>query len=196
MIKTSVLRYAAIGMATISMAGFAAASTVSFDTTGPDSTNKVELSSHSSVKTNNQNLVGVGNLNAQEAKTGSVEAAKNTSVGGSNGSGDASNDNSTSTGVTVTNTGGAAAAAMGSWAPANHDISLGTTGPDSYNKVEINDSKKVETNNTNVVEVSNVNLQTAKSGNVSAYKNTTVGGLTSGDASNTNHTVNNVTIGN
>jgi hypothetical protein len=37
--KASVLRYAAIGMASLSLAGFAAASTVDFTTTGPDSNN-------------------------------------------------------------------------------------------------------------------------------------------------------------
>ena len=37
MIKTTMLRYAAVGMASVSMVGFAAASTVTLDTTGADS---------------------------------------------------------------------------------------------------------------------------------------------------------------
>lgn len=196
MIKTSVLRYAAIGMATVSMAGFAAASTVEFDTTGPDSTNKVELESKSTVKNNNLNLVGVSSFNAQAAKTGHVSAEKNTSVDGSNGSGDAMNHNSTSTSATVSNTGSGEGTALAGWAPSNHSVNFDTTGPDSYNMVEISDSRKVEMNNTNVVEVSNANLQTAKSGNVSAYKNTTVGGLSSGDAENMNTTTTSVNVSN
>jgi hypothetical protein len=197
MIKTSVLRYAAIGMATISMAGFAAASTVGFDTTGPDSNNEVELSSHSRVSSDNTNVVGVSSFNAQGAETGDVHASKNTSVGGSNGSGDATNANSTGTNVSVSNTGSnAAVAALAGMGSANHTVTFDTTGPESNNEVTIDDSRRVEVSNTNRVEVNNVNLQGAKSGDVSAYKNTTVGGLTSGDAHNTNTTTTSVSVSN
>jgi hypothetical protein len=196
MIKTSVLRYAAIGMATISMAGFAAASTVTFDTTGPDSNNEVELTSRSSVETNNLNLVGVSNFNAQNAETGDVRASRNTSVDGDNASGDAGNTNVAGTSVTVSNAGSGAATALAGWAPTSHVVDFDTTGPDSNNEVEIKDYKKVEVNNVNLVEVNNVNLQNAESGDVSARRNTTVGGLTSGDAHNSNTTTTSVHLSN
>jgi hypothetical protein len=201
MIKTSVLRYAAIGMATMSLAGFAAASTVSLDhaTTGPDSHVRVNLNNRTHNSVYNTNAVGVGNFNAQEASTGDVDAKKNTTVGGPNRSGDATNDNNTDTLVTVTNggvTGFASLAGAGLGAGDKVSLDNAVTGPDSKVDVKINNSLSNKVENTNVVEVQNLNLQSAQSGNVSAYKNTTVGGLSSGDAANTNHTVNTVTVHN
>jgi len=86
-------------MATISLAGFAAASTVNFDTTGADSQQIVELNNGSHSTISNHNNVGVANFNAQSAQSGRVEAEKNTSVSGNVGSGDASNMNSTNTNI-------------------------------------------------------------------------------------------------
>jgi hypothetical protein len=193
MIKTSVLRYAAIGMATISMAGFAAASTVNFDTTGPDSNQEVVLHNSNRVSTHNDNSVGVANFNAQEAESGNVSAYKNTSVGGAVRSGDASNNNSTHTDVTVSNSG---AGALGSWGPADTNVNMHLTGPDSNNEVRVNNNNSVRTTNDNDVRVVNLNLQSAESGRVSASKNTTVGDLSSGDASNHNSTTTSVSIHN
>lgn len=196
MIKTQLLRYAAIGMATVSMAGFAAASTVSFDTTGADSNQKVELNNDSTVENTNVNFVGVGNLNAQEAVSGDVKANKNTSETGAVGSGDASNGNTTATTVTVTNGGvGNGLAAWFGTTP-NDTVDIFKTGADSNQKVEINNNKSVEVTNVNQVQVENVNLQSAQSGNVNANKNTEVGSLKSGDAQNTSHTTTTLTIGN
>jgi hypothetical protein len=197
MIKTSVLRYAAIGMASVSLAGFAAASTVSFDTTGPDSTNKVKLDSSAAVNVSNDNAVGVANLNVQGASSGEVEAKKNTSVDDL-ASGDASNENDTDTDVDIDNSGSSNAAldALAGFGAGDHDVSFDTTGPDSYNKVEINDSAAVNISNSNEVQVINENVQGASTGDVSAYKNTTVGGLTSGSASNSNTTSTSISISN
>src|SRR4051812_7238825 len=106
--KVSVLRYAAIGMASLSLAGFAAASTVSIGTTGADSSQVVKLHNNHSVDVSNLNLVGANNFNAQSADSGDVSAYKNTTVGAGlvgagvgAASGDASNSNTTGTGVTV-----------------------------------------------------------------------------------------------
>jgi hypothetical protein len=200
MIKTSVLRYAAIGMATLSMAGFAAASTVTYGTTGPDSVNSTELNNSTDVSSTNTNVLGVGNFNGQGAESGDVHAAKNTTVGGTlgaggSGSGNAMNTSNTSTGVVINNT-GANAAALGALAGAGDVVTMTTTGPDSTNTVTTNNNKTVTVSNTNVVEVQNTNLQGAKSGNVSAYKNTTVGGLSSGNAANSNTTSTSLTINN
>jgi hypothetical protein len=197
--KASVLRYAAIGMATLSLAGFAAASSVSMTETGPDSYNKVHLNNGASATVVNTNAVGVASFNAQGASTGDVSAYKNTSVDGDNGSGNAQNTNSTGTGVTVSNT-GSSVAALGALAGGagmgNDDVDFLGTGPDSTNKVEINNEREVNVVNTNLIQVSNTNVQGASSGNVSATKNTTVGGLSSGNASNSNTTTTSVNVSN
>ena len=196
MIKTSVLRYAAIGMASLSLAGFAAASTVTFDTTGADSHQKVELNNSSRVKVSNHNNVGVVNANAQTAQSGRVEAKKNTSIGGGVGSGDASNANTVSTGLAITNS-GAALAGAGSWTPANDTVDMSLTGADSRNTVEINNKHSVEVKNTNDVGVFNLNMQSAKSGNVDASKNTSIDGdVMSGAAHNTSSTTTSITVSN
>jgi|SRR6185369_5241500 len=201
MIKTSLLRYAAIGMATVSMAGFAAASTVSFNdaTTGPDSHATVSLSNSFKHSTTNVNEVGVGNFNGQGAATGNVDASKNTEVGGGNGSGDAKNTNNTETDVAIQNGGGAAVSALsGMGAGLGDQVSFdgAVTGPDSKVNVDIKNKASVTVVNENVVQVENINEQTAISGDVNAYKNTKVGALKSGDSTNTNGVVNSVVIGN
>ncbi len=196
MIKTSVLRYAAIGLASLSMAGFAAASTVSFDTTGAESTQIVKLHNNHTVTTTNKNNVGVGNINLQEAQSGRVNANENTSISGSVGSGSAMNDNETSTDVTVSNAGSCACVGAG-WTAPNDTVKISLTGHDSDNKVTIDNSSKVTTNNTNTVEVLNLNLQSAKTGNVTANENTTIGGdVMSGDAKNTSSTTTSVSVSN
>ena len=186
-------------MATLSLDGFAAASTVTLDgtTTGPDSRLNVDLNNRVHSSTNNLNEVGVGNFNAQESTTGDVDAKKNTEVGGSNGSGNASNDNWTQTTVAVTNGGGGLSALAGFGAGSDTvSFNRAVTGPDSKADVNINNSQSTKVENTNVVEVENINLQSAQSGNVSANRNTQVGGLSSGNAANTNHVVNSVVVSN
>jgi len=182
-------------MATISLAGFAAASTVNFDTTGADSQQIVELNNGSHSTISNHNNVGVANFNAQSAQSGRVEAEKNTSVSGNVGSGDASNMNSTNTNIAVNNS-GAGMGSLGSAAPADTNVTMHLTGADSYNKVEVNNDRSVSICNDNNVGVLNMNLQSAKSGSVEAEKNTTVGGVTSGAAHNSNTTTTSVSITN
>jgi len=196
--KASVLRYAAIGMATLSLAGFAAASTVSVGTTGPDSNNQVSQKNTQKLNTTNNNAAGVTNFNAQDSESGDVSAAKNTSVqGGLNGSGNASNANSTNTNVSVNNSSSSNMLhGLASGPVPSDDVRLNLTGPDSNNQVKIDNSQTVNVRNNNLVDVQNVNLQSAQSGDVSAYKNTTVGGLSSGDAHNSNTTTTSVNIQN
>ncbi|GAC1371429.1 MAG: hypothetical protein NVSMB39_5190 [Candidatus Saccharimonadales bacterium] len=198
MIKTSILRYAAIGLASVSMAGFAAASTVSFDTTGAESTQIVKLHNNHTVTTTNKNNVGVANVNWQQATSGRVNANENTSIEGSVGSGNAANHNSTSTDVTVSNAAACGCAGAGAgWTAPNDNVSMTLTGHDSLNKVTIDNSSKVTTKNTNNVNVVNLNAQSAKTGNVTANENTTIGGdVMSGDASNTSSTTTSVSVSN
>jgi hypothetical protein len=196
--KASVLRYAAIGMASLSLAGFAAASSVNVGTTGPESNNQFKFKNHNSYTGVNTNLVGVNNFNAQGAASGHVSAVKNTSVDGGVGSGAARNENMTTTAVGITNTPSAAmlGALGGSMAGSSVNATFDTTGPESNNTVSSSNKNTVTTVNTNAVNVNNVNVQGAHSGSVSAYKNTTVGGMTSGAASNSSTTTSTVNIGN
>jgi len=193
--KVSVLRYAAIGMATLSLAGFAAASTtVGVSTTGADSDNNVHVNNTLHSTLTNHNNAGVANLNLQGAGSGNVKADKNTSAGGDLSSGDASNTGSSDTTVSVSNKdssfGGADLSAPDS------NVTIDKTGADSDNNVHISNSASMTQTNTNNVKVLNFSLQSAKSGNVNATKNTEVGGLSSGDATNDNTTTTDVEISN
>jgi hypothetical protein len=192
--KASVLRYAAIGMATLSLAGFAAASTVSLGTTGPDSNNQVDLTNSNTEKTENTNVVGVANFSAQGAVTGDVDARRNTTVEDLS-SGAADNSSSSDTSVSVSNA-SAGSGAGGGVVFGDDDVTIDTTGPDSNNEVTIDNSNYVKTENTNVVEVVNLNLQYASSGDVDARRNTTVGNLSSGDATNTSSTTTTIDVSN
>jgi hypothetical protein len=198
MTKTSVLRYAAIGMASLSLAGFAAASTVTLGTTGPSSLNKVHLNDSNKVSSFNYNGVGATNVSSQGAGTGYVYANDNTTVGpGTSGSGSSSNDNGTQNTVSVDNSSSnAALGALAGMSPADDTVSLDTTGPSSKNEVNIDHKNSFKSTNINSVGLTNVSTQNASTGNVTATDNTTVGGLKSGDSSNSNTTINSVDIHN
>ncbi len=73
---------------------------------------------------------------------------------------------------------------------------VGTTGPNSTNKITIDNSSSTSVHNTNNVVVVNASFQGAQSGDVSAKDNTSVGGLGSGNASNNNSTATTVAINN
>jgi len=174
-------------MASLGLAGLAAASTGSITgPTGPDSINKVKIVNHNETTTRNTNRVDLDNFNLQGSSTGNASAHENTSVTGGVGSGDASNSSTTSTSLTIHNS--ASVLAGGSGGGSDNATISGPTGPDSINKVTILNNNEVKTTNNNTVDVSNVNLQFAKSGNATASDNTTVGGVSSGDASNTSNT--------
>jgi hypothetical protein len=191
--KVSVLRYAAIGMATLSLAGFAAASTVNIGTTGPQSNNHVSLSNSNKASLDNYNNVGAANLNSQYAQSGDVKAADNTTVGGA-ASGAAKNSNATTTDVTISNAG--LGDSFSAPTPSNDSVSLSQTGPQSDNNVKIDNSNSVKVSNNNNVFLLNASEQSAASGNAEAKDNTTAGGVSSGDASNSNTTMNDLTISN
>ena len=194
--KTSILRYASIGMATMSLAGFAAASSVKFDTTGPDSRNEVRLTHHNDVSVRNNNRLNVNNTNDQSAHTGDVNATRNTSVSGDLFSGHAMNSHTQSTDVSVDNSSSSAAMMAGSGSGTSHEVSFSLTGPDSHNMVNIDERHNMSVTNTNDLNVNNNNRQTATSGNVNATRNTTVGGLSSGDAKNDSQQTTSVSISN
>ncbi|HEY6736409.1 MAG TPA: hypothetical protein VI322_01705 [Candidatus Saccharimonadia bacterium] len=185
-------RYAAIAIASLSLSGVALADTSAM-AYGPDSSNYIKQSSRTNVSETNLNPVLVDNSNRQWAESGSVSARGNTWVGGLM-SGDATNLNHTSTAVNIDNGGGAAWAPM-AW-PRSGVIEANAVGPDSQNFIHENNDVNVRRMNVNFVNVDNTNNQYARSGDVSASHNTSVGGLSSGDAMNSNRTGTSVSISN
>ena len=192
---TSVLRYSAIGMASLGLAGLAAASTGSIGgTTGPDSNNTVSITNRSGSTMHNTNRLTLDNMNAQGSRTGNANAHENTSVTGGVGSGDASNSSTTTTTLSVHNSAPVMTGAFGSGSD-SATIS-GLTGPHSNNQVTIDNHNAVSSTNSNTLNVSNMNMQSAQSGNASANENTTVGGVSTGNASNSSNTTTSVTVSN
>lgn len=90
----------------LALAGSALAdSNATIGTTGPNSTNTVEIDNSVQFSSTNLNLTSVDNVNGQQAVSGNVNESDNTQVGGGVGSGDASNNNMTTTAVTNNNPG-------------------------------------------------------------------------------------------
>jgi|GEM_PF-922486 len=197
MTKTSVLRYAAIGLASVSLAGFAAASTGTITgPTGPQSNNNIKLHNSFNSTSFNLNGTGVSNVNGQGAASGNVTEADNTTVTGG-GSGGTENNNTTSTTVMNDNTGSnPVLAGLSSMDPADDSASIGTTGPQSKNSVDISNKADVTNVDLNLTEVQNESLQSAQSGNVEIKDNTTASGGSSGPAENNNNTTTSISNSN
>lgn len=91
---------------------------------------------------------------------------------------------------------GLASLGIGLGVAAADSADIGTTGPDSKNKIEISKHHDVDVDNNNNVGVNNDNDQKAKTGDAKAYDNTTAGDARSGDAENSNDTSTEVKITN
>jgi hypothetical protein len=133
------------------------------------------------------NAVSIENRgNDQSARSGDVNISGNTVVRGAGGSGDAANFNSTSNAVDISNS----PSGM-SWSGSGNNAgnaSISTTGPDSYNRISRDNSSSTNLTTRNNVGIVNANNQSA---------NTVVSGFGgSGDASNFNHTANDVSLNN
>jgi hypothetical protein len=76
------------------------------------------------------------------------------------------------------------------------DVSIDTTGPQSLQDIKLQNSNEFKSSNFNFTNVLNSNDQQASTGNVTADDNTTVGGLSSGNASNNNSTSTSIGIHN
>lgn len=173
--------------------GMAAAQTGSIGNTGPDSDNNIKNTTENDVDINNSNDVFALNFNGQRASSGEASAEKNTTAGNVS-SGNASNSNNSSTSVSASNSAGSG---MWTWGgDGGQSGSINNTGPKSDNKVENKIENDLDVTNTNDVAVINVNLQRATTGEAEAKNNTTVGDVTSGDASNTNTTTTTVNVSN
>lgn len=75
------------------------------------------------------------------------------------------------------------------------DVTLGETGPDSTQTINIDSSQSMDISNTTAITVDSTNMQDASTGDVSADNNTTVSGGGSGSAANDNSTSTTVTVG-
>jgi len=151
---------------------------------------------HSNRVTNDtRNWIASVNWNHQAANSGDVSAYHNTKVwGGGSGSGNAMNSNDASNYVTVNNAGNGS---NGGYWGGDSNAAIDTTGPDSFNRIDIRDNNTTRNTTTNNVQSLNTNFQTANSGDVRTSHNTIAeGGSGSGNAYNENSGSNTVSIHN
>lgn len=204
------------------VAGFAgvAGAAPSVGVTGYGSSNRVTHSDYVATHVLNNNSVHATNNNPQTAHTGSVSADANTTVGGGYGhnwggnggqdwggdtdgvdslaSGSAMNDGMNHAAVMIDNSdsGDAAWAGAGSDMGGTDDAVINTTGAESLNTISYETDVHTTVTNNNSVTLTNNNSQTATTGSVSADRNTSVGSVRSGDASNVSTNVLEVSIQN
>jgi len=141
------------------------------------------FSNNETTTVRNTNDVTVRNNNPQTATSGNVTVSRNTSVGDVS-SGSAMNESEANFDVNVSNDTSAVVGGSGDNV-SFPEASIDTTGPDSRNTINFSNRETTTVTNTNRVNVSNNNTQTARSGNVNVSRNTWVGDVSSGDASNT-----------
>jgi len=185
--KTSILRYASIGMATLGLGlGVAAADggTVSIGGTSNNTNNGVHLKSSNSTKWTDNSKVGVKNDNRQSASSGDVNGSDAASLGNAT-SGNASLTSSTSTSVTGSSMSGMGSG-TGSSSPAN--VTINGTFNNGNNKVTVNDKNTTTYTDNSQVNVTNSNCQNSSTGSVSLTDVASGGNLTSGSASASNTT--------
>lgn len=164
--------------------GIAAAQTNgTIDQTGADSYNKVSSSVHNHRYVHNYNDVDIRSNNHQSAYTGDASAWRNT-TSGSVSTGNATNTRTTSASLMVDNS---ASAGSQAGMTTNSDTTghISRTGYNSVNVVKSDTSNKSVVRNTNDINVTSNNKQTASSGDAHAGENTTVGNVSTGNASNT-----------
>jgi hypothetical protein len=189
---------AASGMVAATLSAPAFAGNISFDTTGPGSTNTVTSTNCFDYNHSNYNWVGLSNWNNQWSRSGNSWTSYNTKAGGWGGSGNAYNSNATGTNIRISNlsnNGGGYGSSLGN---GGRMASIHLTGPDSYNRISYNNHQSYNSQNFNNVGVNNTNSQSANSGNVYVTGNTVVhgAGLGSGNAANSNSTGTSVNIDN
>jgi len=196
--KTLLSRIAAGSVATVAVfAGFSAsmASAAPYSTEGPNSPVWSFKKTYKQTNLANKTNVYAKNNTYQRASSGDVKAFNNTTVGDAT-SGDASNAASFSATVSVDNTSSSAAALSGSNGGSGGTGAISTEGPNSPIKaVDVYVEKTNVYNKTNIA-VSNNTVQSASTGDVWAANNTTVGDVSSGDASNTSTSSMNISVSN
>lgn len=167
--------------------GIVAASTGSIDTTGPDSNNTVDVTNDATYEATNNNNVTASLAATQDAESGEVDVRRNTTSDGDAMSGDAMNENEVSAHASIDNSGNGGWD-LGDMSGADHEGMISNTGPDSDNEITFDNTLDVTVTNNNTVNVVNSVNQTATSGDVEVTRNTTAGGASSGNVSNSSTT--------
>lgn len=162
--------------------------------TGPDSTNVIRTNNESDWRATNNNDLRVTANTTQNAHSGAATADDSTTAGDSM-TGDAENSSSVSASVHLDNS-GTNAPAMNNDTGSGMGSSIGTTGPDSVNRVDENTTSTVRLTNNNGITVTNNVGQTATSGSAVTSHNTTGGNATSGSVSNTSSSTFDLTVTN
>lgn len=186
--KIDIKKAAGIGVLSlglvVGLAGFAGASSGTIGTTGPDSENEVTHESDVDMDFDNRNDLNLDNRNDQYASSGEAEVEDNT-TGKDAKSGNASNGNAVSATIQFDNSQTASSFDGAAGGSGSNSGTINNTGPDSENKVEFESRVDVDVDNDNDVRIDNDNDQTARSGDAEVRHNTTGGGATSGNVSNT-----------
>lgn len=196
MIKTSILRYGAIGIATLGLGlGVAAADSATLGgTTGPHSNNQVSTTNENNAHALNVNGVGVNNVALQGAGSGNADASGNTTAGDAV-TGDATASNSAVTTLTVTND-SSLGTGLGVGDSDNAATLDATTGPNSNNQVNVDNEDNSQTTNVNLVGVTNFTGQDVSTGSAKVNGNTTGGSAISGAATASSSSDTTVTLSN
>lgn len=183
MIKKILHGFAAMVLVLGLGAGVVAAQSGDIDTTGPDSTNKIEFENEHETDLENKTEFELDVENDQEAKSGEAKTMKNTEAGDAE-TGDAENMFSLAVSGEVDNRNSNSAALEACGCDSDSDASIERTGPDSYNKVEFDNKYEVKVENETELKFDIDNKQEAKSGDATVYRNTEGGDATTGNASN------------
>src|SRR5690606_17172439 len=122
--------------------------------------------------------------NYQQARSGKVFVANNTTTSNAT-SGTATNNASFSASVSLNNSGSSAAALAAGAGGGVSTPTANTEGPNSPIRVKTLNAQITTVRNNNNINVTNNVSQSAKSGDAVAVNNTTVGSVSSGNATNT-----------
>ena len=188
LLSKTVMSRLTTGLATVVMAVFGVtgfASAASINTTGPDSTNRVDTNISANCRTLNNNNLRLRASNDQSADSGNAVAADNTEAGSAD-SGNASNETATSASAHISNGNNNESCACPVTAAGINGTneSIAKTGPDSENTIDTNVNVTDTVTNNNDVNVTNSNEQSASSGDAVVAHNTTGGDARTGDATN------------
>ena len=169
-----------IGMLFASAIPTFAATNTTINITGPDSYNKIKIEKNTRVKVNNLQFAYVKNSIHNNTNTGDNKVKDNTIVTGSgiqtgNATSNTTVNNTVNTAFTVVDNCGC---------DKDTEASIGTTGPDSTNKVYVYENSSVKVNNVQFGVVKNyVHSSNSTGGNKISHNTNVAGGITTGDAS-------------
>ncbi len=163
--------------------GVAAAQSADVDTTGPNSTVRIDFREEYTARVNNSTDARLNLSNDQFSQSGSAISTRNTTGGGAT-TGDAENENEVEVEAEIHNS-SSNSAVFSSNSTDRNDASVSNTGPDSRVDIIFRDSTDVRVSNDTNIVVSNDNVQTAVTGDATVSRNTSGGDAETGSATNT-----------